>query len=75
MTRLDPPWVVDVGGGRWSLIHPRKNAEPVQCQMCGNAIRRTARRYRCRDYAGQPVVFMHQKCLLGQVDPTVWDIG
>lgn len=72
---IDPPWALDWGGVRWGLVHNDKR-EHRDCEMCGKAIRVTARSYRTRGtFAGRSPAYMHQKCLLGQIDSTVWDIA
>jgi hypothetical protein len=71
---MAPPYFVEYGGGQWTLVNNNKR-EARACGFCGKTIRVTARSYRAKDFAGEPVIYYHQKCLLGQIDPTVWDIA
>lgn len=69
--------VVDWGGSKWGLIHYRKTSDPlVRCFSCGKLIGRGGAHYRCRSWGADhdETAYAHQRCLVGQIDPTVWDI-
>lgn len=75
---MNPPYSADVGGAVWALIRPNRKivAEVRHCEWCGKKLRATAGCYRTKRWGPNAdlVVWAHQKCLLGQIDPTVWDI-
>lgn len=75
---MSAPWAVEYGGSKWGLVryNVRKWPEGLTCGLCGKAIRKGTGCYRTRTWGPNhdQTEHWHQKCLLGQIDPTIWDI-
>lgn len=72
------PWRVEYAGATFVAVtadRPRFD-DPLNCEQCGGRIRAKLRHYRTKQWGPNKdkTVRMHQKCLLGQLDPTIWDI-
>lgn len=71
MTRA--PWSIDYAGHRFALVHPRERG--LRCEMCGDSIRHGNGCYRTQRWGPSDLtIYMHQRCLIGQIDPTIFDI-
>jgi len=66
--------VVHFGGVAWGRVTLRSEA---RCWFCAKAIRAGVGSYRTHRWGptGAETAHAHGRCLHGQIDPTIYDIG
>lgn len=73
---MSAPFVIEYAGEKFARVHVRKPPDDLACEQCGKRIAKGNGCYRCTTWGPDRdrTVYMHQKCLVGQIDPSVWDI-
>lgn len=74
---MSAPLWIDYAGARWALMRysVKRWPEGLACEFCGKAIRKGNGCYLTKGWRadGMPTHF-HQRCLIGQIDPSIFDI-